>query len=386
MLFPGNEMAAHLSCLFITLAFTAQATENQKNILVNGNFEQGLAGWSELWTRTPGGKFALDARERHGGTQAARIEYTGQQDWCLAQQRAIAVEPGEIYELSGWIRLQGRGDATLCVTLRAADDRVVDWSFAGKTTRATADWQQLRARFVVPPGAKTMLPRLIGNGPSTVWFDDAELVPAGNVNRLRRQNLPATLKADNRFLIASLHTADGTLSVTDLRCGRQWRQWPRGPSVVLDAKRVESGFTLALLDPATMVRVNVDIRLDTNRPEMVVDLSATGVMSGALDYPHPFATDGKTFLILPINEGISYPADDQGIEPTYHYFYGGHGLCMGWFGQTDLRQAVMTIVETPDDAGVRMVRRDDLPLACTRVGTARGQVRLRPADPLGVFR
>ncbi len=29
---------------------------------------------------------------------------------------------------------------------------------------------------------------------------------------------------------------------------------------------------------------------------------------------------------------------------------------MGWYGQTDGQQAVLTIVETPDDAGVRMLR------------------------------
>jgi hypothetical protein len=43
--------------------------------------------------------------------------------------------------------------------------------------------------------------------------------------------------------------------------------------------------------------------------------------------------------------GHPYPARDTTIEPACHYLYGGHDLCMGWSGQTDGRQAAMTIVE-----------------------------------------
>ncbi len=52
-----------------------------------------------------------------------------------------------------------------------------------------------------------------------------------------------------------------------------------------------------------------------------------------------------------MNEGISYPAGDASIPPAYHYFYGGHGLCMAWYGQTDGRRGVMTIVETRGRCG-----------------------------------
>ena len=90
-----------------------------------------------------------------------------------------------------------------------------------------------------------MQPRLIGNGPATVWFDDAELGacrqrgpdaatgPAGNAAR------PKT-----SFLNVVLHTADGTLWASPIAAAAgSWTQWPRNPIVVLDAKTVESGFT-----------------------------------------------------------------------------------------------------------------------------------------------
>ena len=340
-----------------------QARDNgvpRPNILLNGRFEQGLAGWSDLWTRTPGGKLTLDGRQPHGGGHAARIEHTGTKDWSLAQQKSLEVKPGQIYELSGWVRLQGEGDATLCVTLRTDTDQVTDWAFAGQTTRAMESWRELRSRFVVPAGTKTMLVRLIGNGPATVWFGDAQLTLCGSVDEMRRRDLPATLSASNRFLDVVLGTADGALTVTDRRCGKRWTQWPRSAMAVLDAKVVESGFQLTLLDPAAMLRLDATFRLEAERPEIVVELSAKGDLPHPFAFPQPLASDKETFLILPINEGISYPAGDATIDPAYHYFYGGHGLCMAWFGQTDGRRGAMTIVETPDDAGVRMVRHDGL--------------------------
>ncbi len=42
---------------------------------------------------------------------------------------------------------------------------------------------------------------------------------------------------------------------------------------------------------------------------------------------------------------------------SYH-LYGGHGLCMGCWGRTDVTTGVMAIVETPDDAGVHLPRVD----------------------------
>ena len=355
-------MIARVASIFLALALTspALASPADENLLVNGNFEQGLVGWSDLWTRTPSGKLALDALERHGGAQAVRIEHTGRKDWSFNQQRSLEVKPGQIYELSGWVRVQGSGDTTLCAVLRDARGKVSEWAFAGQTTGVTDGWRLLRSRFIVPAEGNTLQPRLIGNGPATVWFDDASLVLQGSVDQMRRKDLPATLRAESPFLDVVLQTADGTLSFTDRRSGRRWTQWPRNPLVMLDAKVVASGLRLTLLDPATMLRLEAAIRLEPQQPEIVLELSATGEMPRAVGFPQPLAADKETFLVLPLNEGISYPAADQTIKPAYHYLYGGHGLCMAWWGQTDGRQGVMTIVDTPDDAGVRMIRRHDL--------------------------
>ena len=243
-----------LSVLFGLLPFsTATAADN---LIVNGDFEQGLAGWTSLWTRTPGGQVKIDAAAPHGGRQSARIEHTGAKDWSFAQQKPIDVQPGQIYDLSGWVRVEGSGNATLCVTPRNARDEVTDWSFAGQTAEASPQWRPLRTRFLVPAGTKTMLPRLIGNGPATVRFDDVSLVLVGTLGELRAKDLPKTLKITGEFLDVTFDTAEATLAVVDRRSGRRREQRGGGEVLVLGAREVAGGLRPA----AARCRRHVAIR------------------------------------------------------------------------------------------------------------------------------
>jgi hypothetical protein len=57
-----------------------------------------------------------------------------------------------------------------------------------------------------------------------------------------------------------------------------------------------------------------------------------------------------------MNEGISYPVDDEAIKPRRLIAYGGHGICMPFWGATDGQRGHMAIIETPDDAAIRIRR------------------------------
>jgi len=341
----------------VLLSSAASAGEN---LLASGDFEGDLAGWSRFWSRTPSGSAALDAERSHGGRRSLRIEHTGTKDWSFSQTRPLDVTPGQIYELSGWVRLEGEGSTTLCVILYDGQGEAIDWSFGGRTARAADRWQALRSRFVVPAGAAAMLPRLIGSGSATVWLDDAVLNLVGSLDELRAENLPRELTLSNSALEVTLHTAEATFSVTDRRTGQAWKQRPGSNLVVLDAGTGDRGFKLRLLDAASMLELDAAISLEDQRPEVAVELAAEGQLDGHLRFPSPFVTGEGTFLVMPVNEGISYPVDDETLRPMYYHLYGGHGLCMGWWGATDGRRAMMAIVETPDDAAVRVPRLDGL--------------------------
>src|SRR4030042_4221749 len=64
-----SNMVKHATLLIVLLTSSATAAAND-NLLIHGDFEQGLSGWNELWTRTPDGKAALDAALQHGGRPA----------------------------------------------------------------------------------------------------------------------------------------------------------------------------------------------------------------------------------------------------------------------------------------------------------------------------
>ena len=349
--------------LFIVLSLCYQCEAvsekpSRENLLINGDFEQGLIGWNKLWTRTPSGNAAIDTRLSHSGQRSVRIEHSGQQDWSFHQDRALTVEAGQIYEISGWVRVEGEGTTTLSVTLRGENDKVIDWSFGAVQSAATEKWRKLSSRFIIPAGGKTILPRLIGYGPARVCFDDAALYLVGTLDQLRPKKLPKTLKITNEELEVSFNVADATLSVVDRRTGKKWAQRATVDTVVLDAKATKNDFTLRLLEPSSMLNIDVGIRLVPKQSELIVVIAGQGDLAKTLRLPHPFVTGKGTFLVMPVNEGISYPVDDKSLSPMGYHLYGGHGLCMPWYGVTDGQQGIMTIVETPDDAAVRVPRLD----------------------------
>ena len=352
-------MVRSLALVTVLFAGACPVGAAADNLLSGGDFEKGLDGWNKLWSRTGGGRATLDTGTRHGGRQSVRVEHTGSKDWSFAQTKRLDVQPGQIYELDGWVRLAGEGSATLSVVLYDAGGKPISWSYGGQSTRATDDWRRLRSRFVIPPGARQIWPRLMGQGPATVWLDDASLVPAGSLEGLRTKDLPKTLTAAGDAMEVTLNTADATLVVLDRRTGHRWTQQAAGPTVfVLDAKPAGRGFDLRLLDPGGMLQLTATVRLDQKRPELLVELAAEGELSDAVAFPHPFVSAKGDFLIMPVNEGISYPVDDQTLRPMYYHLYGGHGLCMGWYGVTGGRRGLMTLVQTPDDAAVRVPRLD----------------------------
>ncbi len=352
-------MIGRIAVLVVIFAPCARTLADE-NLLTNGDFERGLSGWSRLWTRTPGGRVSLDTEGRYAGRQSARIEHTGSRDWSFGQEQPLDVRSFQIYELRARVQVQGEGTASICVTLRDANKQVIDWAFGERTASAGKQWRLLRSRFVIPPTAKTMWPRLIGHGPATIRLDDVTLELTGTLGQLRAADLPEALKAGNGILNVTLHPADATLSVLDRRKNRKWTQKAGRNTVVLDARAAEGGFNLRLLEPASMLEVSAAIRLETGRPELTVELSAEGELWNPLSFPHPFVSAKGMFLVLPVNEGISYPVDDQTLKPMRYYLYGGHGLCMPWWGATDGEQAMMAIVETPDDAVVGVPRVDGL--------------------------
>jgi hypothetical protein len=154
---------------------------------------------------------------------------------------------------------------------------------------------------------------------------------------------------------------DGTFSVTDKRTGYVWRQAAVRPFGRLARVEATSPHSVTFLwhEPGAP-ELRVSLALDPELPELTVTVEGEGTLPGKLAFPHPFITDVGTYVVIPMNEGISYPVEDKEIQTRRFAAYAGHsGICMAFWGVTDGEHGHMAIIETPDDASVRLDRATD---------------------------
>ncbi len=317
--------------------------------------------WHGLWARQKGAaSVAVDGRARRDGRPTLRVEHTGREDWSLNAAERLAVRPGEVLEMSADLRLRGEGRAHLSFTTYDAGGKVVRWTHGARGTGATDGWRTVRARLMVPRGIAAAVPRITGRGPATVWIHDATWRKAEELTVTADAKMPAKVSVANDALSVTLNTADVTLAVTDRRTGRTVRQLPPTGVLAVAARKVAGGVDIDLAEAASAARLRMAIRLEPDAPELTVAVSGEGEMLDRLGLPGPFRTPAGTYLVVPMNEGISYPVDDPSIQPKHLVAYGGHGICMAFWGATDGEAGHMAILETPDDARIMIDRREGL--------------------------
>ena len=349
--------------LYAVLSLYCCSEEASANLVANGGFEetrQGRApGWMELWTRKPdSGEVTLDKEVSHSGSYAARIEHRGAEDWSFSSEKRLDVKPGDLFTLQAWVKIKGMGNTTIGVITYDDKGKALEWAFGGRTAAGPSDWHLLRSRFVIPRNVTAIGPRLIGYQPATVWLDDFSLAKEGNVMETRPKDMPERLSISNTTISLTLHTADATLSVTDKRTGQNWRQQPLAEGGILLSAKVAGSIEMTMLDAPSGMDVQTVLQLELDSPEFTVTLSAEGDLEQPLRFPHPFVTEPGTYLAVPMNEGISYPVEDKTIDTRRLIAYGGHGICMAFWGVTDGEAGHMAIIETPDDASIQIRRLD----------------------------
>ncbi|MFC1635188.1 glycoside hydrolase [Planctomycetota bacterium] len=168
--------------------------------------------------------------------------------------------------------------------------------------------------------------------------------------------LAEKLSMSNASISVEVNTEDGILSVTDKRAKRTWQQEVLARGKVTEATPNADGIDMIWRQPGLNMDIRVKLRLIEEHSEFTVELSAEGNLKNTLSFPHPFVTESGTYLAIPMNEGISYPVDDASIKTRWLSAYGGHGICMAFWGVTDGHRGYMAIIETPDDATIHINR------------------------------
>lgn len=346
--------------IILNLPFYCFTAQKDEELIKNGGFENDLAGWSSLWTREPNkGELFIDKSSPESGSKCAKIVHKGSLDWSLNTGARIPVATGEWFELSGWFKLVGEGNAMLCLITYDSQGKVLNWSYASKQFTESTNWINIKSRFPIPQGTAFILPRIIGTGSATVWADDISLKRIKSPETVA--SLPETLTLENNIVKVVFTPATGKFDVLDKRNNRLWRQKAISSELAIlnvHTNKNNDSISLATYHPQTMLEIEARFSLQKNAPELLVELLSSGKMDGTISYPDPFVTDTGTYLVIPMNEGISYPVEDDSIEPMRLVGYGGHGICMGFWGVTDGEAGQMAIIETPDDVSIQISRID----------------------------
>ncbi|MDO4586277.1 MAG: glycoside hydrolase [Planctomycetia bacterium] len=331
----------------------------------NGLFgeEWQLDSQSPIWSRDQNSiAISEEPAEMFKNQPSTKIVHWGNQDWAVRLPQQIKVQPGDVFELSCSVKLEGNGSTETGVILYDGE-KPIHWNYGGKGISSTNDqWTHLQSTFIVPQNVSKIEPRLIGYQPATIWFAHYQIKRTGRLEFITENQ---EFNLENDFLKLSFQTQDGSFSVFDKRTKRLWTQTNQTQNgFILSAQQLSKNqISFEMLDGQTMIRLKILLTLCDDKPELTVSLDGDpeAEMNAALFYPNSFASRKGDRIILPINEGISFPVEETsnpGPGVNWLYTYGGHGLCMAFWGQIEDQigttggPGFLGIIETPDDAAV----------------------------------
>lgn len=329
-------------------------------------------GQTGCWGNEKGcATLTVDESVQRDGHATKRFDYTGEKDWAATPVCApIPVQRGEIYEVSCAVKVKGTGSAqTGGVLLNGSE--VVSWIHGGKSISGDSDWTVLTSKFIVGHGVTAFRPRFTGAGAGSFWFDQYTVKKVG---KLEVSTEDKVLETENRFLKLEFHTINGALCVTDKRTGRVWRQDTNCDGAFITKARIDSNrrnvrrIDFMMILPS-FEEVLGSFELVSDKPEIVFHLGGNNKdadLSANLAYPLPFMSQPGDRIIVPMNEGISYPVEEPNVSYSL-VTYGGHGICMAFWGVMEdvcpsrdkTGASYMAIFETSDDALLRVQGRKD---------------------------
>lgn len=301
-----------------------------------------------VWSRAP------KAITLKSDGAAFTIRHTGSQDWAFFLFPSVDVKPGDEFTYTCQSEKlsdsQKSNEACLSVVLRDNQGKVMSWNY-GKANILPG--KPARAHFLIPKGVAKIEPRVTGWGPSGLTLKDLKIERVANRSEQIRQC--SEFVCENDRISLRMDPANGCVEVKDLRTGRTWKPEPaKVPWLVYQMRTEKDGrrAVVSFLNQENFQKYDVTYEIEKDRPEFSVEIKGEGAMGYSLNFPSAFLSAPGDRLIVPMNEGLGYPVDEDHQGLGRLVAYGGHGICMSFFGvQEDRTGSGWTcILETPDDA------------------------------------
>ena len=300
------------------------------------------------WARDAGSATVAQEGDAH------RLHHTGTKDFSLGGFQRIAASHGDVFEVSCEVKVEKDASdarAELSAVLRDAEGQPLAWTWGAVTCPATGEWVPVKAHFAITKNGASVEPRVTGWAAQTVSVRKWRAVRTENFFASKSGAVVESWVDETSSLKVAFDDQTAAVTVTDKRTGRVWSPLPQGAQwLVVSAKAMSR--SIRIINPQDMREFTVSFLLDRPRPELMLILAGKGAMR-PLSFPAPFATKAGDRLIVPVNEGIGYPVDEDHTGLWRMHTYGGHGLCMPFFGVAAADgSGWMCILDTPDDGAM----------------------------------
>ncbi len=178
---------------FCTVSFPTIKAEDNNNLLVNGDFEQGIYGWNGSKTSSNNGDFSVQSEVAHSGKALSITYITGSP---FASQ-IVTVEPCAQYEISAYVKTDANTQATIEFEGSGFDTDIE------VVPKGTTTWKKITATITMPVAASRLIimPRIYGSG--TAYFDDITF-------KLIKEAPKLSLETDQIFYYSDLETGTAT--------------------------------------------------------------------------------------------------------------------------------------------------------------------------------
>ena len=196
-----------------------------------------------------------------------------------------------------------------------------------------------------------------------LWCAAAVLL-SGGAQQVERTS--GAVCIENEMLAVSIEPGSGLFAATDRQTGRVWR----GSSAAKGAGLPKS-WRCRTVTRRGMHSVELkfgengnaadrSVLFELEGPELLVtlDFGRNTALDGTIRYPHPFSTERGDRLIIPRNEGMGYPVDEEHEQLSSAPFFCGHWISMHFWGVAEDASGagMMAIVETPEDSMLEIYR------------------------------
>ncbi|OHT03818.1 hypothetical protein TRFO_01515 [Tritrichomonas foetus] len=288
--------------------------------------------------------------------------HTGIQDYSIMPAGFLLLtNPGDIYKVSVDIKASkcGNNGISLSVATVDSDNNVISWLFNVVTySNISNNYEKLMIeKIIIPYGVYRIIPRFTGTGSTNFVFKNFKIERSGeipyNINKTE-------YSVESNKINFTYNTVGLNFSVYDKRSDRLW----------MSKTTSYSGLTLIQVNDSYSNRLDLKFSYKsqytcnanfvlTQDDELEFNISCPTLnLNIDFYYPPGIIPSSNDRIILPINEGFTFMANDFSHGISSLITYGGHGLCMSFMGIYDdsdyliKKSGIMMIINTPNDFNV----------------------------------